>query len=145
MKNPNGICLCGCGRPTKPSPTSRRGYKRGEPLRYLKGHQSRLTGPDYRIEDTGSVLGPCWLWNKSIGSEGYGRIWQPETRDHKGAHVVYYEKTWGDVPEGCEVHHDCGERSCVNPHHLVAVTRREHMASDGRHPYGNPDAKAAKP
>lgn len=30
--------------------------------------------------------------------------------------------------EGLEVHHECGVRRCVNPEHLVPLTRAEHAA-----------------
>ena len=129
---------------TDPSPLTRRGYKRGEPLRYIKGHSSRKTGPDYQRmprrlpapED-----GDCWMWLKSIGSEGYGRIWKDDR--HVMAHRVYYETHVGPIAPGHEVHHICGVRACVNPGHLTQVTRAEHMAIEGRCAYGNPRAKVA--
>lgn len=144
MKNPSGLCMCGCGRPTPSSPVSRRGYKRGEPLMYIKGHSSRKTGPDYVIEDRGHVdwedaspryeyvgkPSPCWIWQKSVSSEDYGRIWNGKGHDH--AHRVYYERFVGTIAKDHEIHHECGVRLCVNPAHLVEVTRAEHMAADGR-------------
>jgi hypothetical protein len=39
MLNPTGLCQCGCGSPTPIAKRSERGYKRGEPLRFIKGHQ----------------------------------------------------------------------------------------------------------
>src|SRR5579872_3331600 len=34
------MCLCGCGRPTKPCPVSNRskGWVKGVPMKYLRGH-----------------------------------------------------------------------------------------------------------
>jgi hypothetical protein len=154
MKNPSGLCMCGCGRGTNPSPTSRRGYKKGEPLRFIKGHSSRKLGPDYLIEDRGytetcghyeheytGCPSPCWIWQKSIGSEGYGRVWNGA--GHDMAHRVYYERHVGSIPSGYEIHHECENPSCVNPAHLIEVTRAEHMQIEGRVPYGNPKAKVA--
>lgn len=139
MKNPSGYCRCGCGRKTDLSPSSRRGYKRGDPLLYIKGHSSRKQGPDYLVEDRGFET-PCWIWQKSIGSEGYGRIWLNDVCGHAMAHRVYYAKANGHIVAGQEVHHRCGRRPCVNPEHLEQLSRRDHMAVEGRHPYGNKKA-----
>lgn len=140
MRNISGLCMCGCGQEAPLSPTCRRGYERGEPLRYIKGHSSRKVGPDYVEEDHGEPT-PCWIWQKSIGSWGYGRIWNGS--GHDMAHRVYYVRHVGLIPEGHDVHHRCGQPACVNPDHLWALTRREHMIVEGRWPYGNPNAKVA--
>jgi hypothetical protein len=34
------------------------------------------------------------------------------------------------VPRGKELHHLCGNVACINPDHLVAVTRKEHIAME---------------
>jgi len=38
------LCACGCGRETEIAKVTRRwaGHVKGEPLRYLRGHNSRL-------------------------------------------------------------------------------------------------------
>lgn len=38
------------------------------------------------------------------------------------AHILYYRKYKGDIPEGCEIDHLCRNTSCVNPDHLEAVS-----------------------
>jgi len=42
MPNPSGLCKCGCGGETSRSTTtnSRRGYKKGEHVDYIRGHSS---------------------------------------------------------------------------------------------------------
>lgn len=43
------------------------------------------------------------------------------------AHRVAYENVNGPIGKGLEIHHTCGEKSCVNPDHLVTMTRSQHM------------------
>lgn len=129
--------MCGCGQKTDLSPASRRGYKRGESLRFIKGHSSRKGGPDYQPEDRGFTT-PCWIWLKSLSSEGYGRVWVNEINGHNMAHRVYFERAKGQpVQPGFDLHHLCSQRACVNPDHLEPLSRREHMATEARHPFGN--------
>lgn len=64
----------------------------------------------------------CWTWGGYLGSQGYGRI------SYKGrpflAHRFAYEREVGQIPEGLDIDHICGTRSCVRPSHLRAVTHR---------------------
>lgn len=48
---------------------------------------------------------------------------------HKYLHRWIYEihRNGGkELPDKIHVHHTCGNRSCCNPEHLMAVTRAEH-------------------
>lgn len=73
-------------------------------------------------------VGPgCWNWLGCKSDRGYGTIhwgWK-EGKRAKRAHVLSYELIYGPVPVGLEVHHECNNRSCVNPVHLEAVTHYE--------------------
>lgn len=48
---------------------------------------------------------------------------------HKGrteyAHRAVYEEAHGPIPEGLQINHLCEVKSCLNPLHLEAVTRKE--------------------
>lgn len=63
----------------------------------------------------------CILWTGCFDhGTGYGRL------GRRLAHRVAYEEAYGQIPRGLEIHHTCEVRACVNPAHLIAVTRREH-------------------
>lgn len=128
---PYGFCHCGCGQRTNISTmtNNRLGRKPGDPYKYISGHYSRtqtkvfLDTPEscYDVDpDTG-----CYNWKGTRFTAGYGSV------SHEGkqqyAHVLMWIKTNGPVPELHEIHHTCENKQCVNPDHLVALTRREHM------------------
>lgn len=68
--------------------------------------------------------GPCWLLLTGSRRD-YARIWVK--RRSEPAHRVVYEALVGAIPEGCDVHHECEQKRCVNPEHLATMTEREHM------------------
>lgn len=64
--------------------------------------------------------GCCWLWfGQSQGKSGYGKL---KVGGNKGqtflAHRLAYELTYGPIPEGAWVLHNCDVRLCVRPDHL---------------------------
>jgi len=84
-----------------------------------------MTEP-HRIEDRG-FESPCWIWTNAIASNGYGAMWDRRVKKVRSAHCIYYEIHVGSIPEGLDLDHLCRVRSCVNPDHLEAVTRRENL------------------
>jgi hypothetical protein len=69
------------------------------------------------------------LWNGTISSFGYGRFKVDGSKSSTRkvhAHRVAYQLLVGPIPEGHEIHHHCGNRLCVSPDHLVALTAEEH-------------------
>jgi hypothetical protein len=95
-------CECGCERPAR--------------RRFIHGHNRRRRGVTQEyIEDSNG----CWLWQLACDDDGYG------VKNARRAHVVYYERVIGLVPEGLELDHRCRVVSCVNPAHLEAVTPTE--------------------
>jgi len=67
----------------------------------------------------------CWVWRQAPRN-GYGRV------GNRAAHRVSYEIYRGPIPEGFHIHHACGQKLCVNPLHLEAISPREHVLE--RHP-----------
>lgn len=75
-----------------------------------------------RLVDEALSEGACVLWPGSLDKDGYGRCPNGWT----GAHRVSYEAFNGFVPNGLDVHHTCNTKACINPAHLVVMTRAEH-------------------
>jgi hypothetical protein len=136
-------CECGCGEPTKPAPATRkdRGWIKGEPIRFIVGHNQRgTTGigrpPTPEAERFWRHVvktDTCWLWTGSADRHGYGRFTLNDHRNIKQrtklAHRYAYEELIGPIPEGLVLDHvkarGCANPSCVNPAHLEPVTQRE--------------------
>ena len=68
---------------------------------------------------------PCWEWIASCDSKGYGRF-NLDGR-HIRAHRISYELAKGEIPSGLDTDHLCRNKQCVNPDHLEAITRSEHL------------------
>ena len=125
------VCECGCGEPTSLAShtNTKRGVRRGEPLRYVHGHNRRLSGIEYIVDpDTG-----CWIWQRGRHSRGYGMAYLD------GHTIMAHRLIWlrhrGPIPEGYELDHLCRNTSCVNPDHLEMVTHQVNMQRvwvDGR-------------
>lgn len=125
---PYGFCWCGCGQKTNLSTRkdSRVGLTRGEPRRFVNGHQMRGTGPMWAENEAG-----CWIWQRSLDRAGYGVFGRPSRYDPGRrvylAHRWVYEEMIGPIPEGLELDHLCRVPACVNPDHLEPVTRAENV------------------
>ena len=72
----------------------------------------------------------CVSWNGARDGRGY-----PHYGFQGGTYRVFrtlYEMLVGPLLSGQELHHVCGNKACVNPHHVESRSRAEHMAADGR-------------
>ena len=117
------LCECGCGEPTPLAKrtSSRYGHVRGEPLRFINGHNARKRR-DWTVVDAGYET-PCWWWNGTLTTENYGVL--RENYVQIKAHRWVYERLRGPLPGGLVIDHLCRNKCCVNPDHLDVVTGSE--------------------
>ena len=76
-----------------------------------------------RIGQSSTEAG-CCEWQGQLHPKGYGVI-KFRQRPLK-AHRVAYELAFGPIPDGHVIHHECENRSCVNPDHLTAMSPSDH-------------------
>lgn len=125
-----GLCQCGCGEKTRLAPCtkSRCGWVKGQPLKYILGHNHALKVR--HVEEDCGYKTPCWVYQGTKVSKGYG--WVRVGGDNRYAHVLEWEKVNGPVPDGLELDHLCRNPPCCNPAHLEAVTHAENMRRSPR-------------
>src|SRR5262245_35202412 len=119
-----GHCQCGCGEKTPRATRTQYGNKKGQPIKFLKGHGNRIPVETrfWRNVAVGSG-GGCWMWTGAASSSGYGYISSNEKQLR--VHRFAYEMLAGSIRPGLELDHLCREKLCVNPLHLEPVTTRE--------------------
>lgn len=119
---PYGYCHCGCGEQTRIATRSQAaiGHVKGEPLRYILGHNARHRPEQYTVDNNG-----CWIWGRFTLPNGYGQLTVKGKRTL--AHRYMYEKHVGPIPDGLVIDHLCRVRNCVNPDHLEPVTHTENQ------------------
>lgn len=128
------LCECGCGQPTKPAPYSnkRKGWVKGQPLRFIDKHGSGRPIAE-RFWKKVDKSGDCWMWTGYKNTKGYGYIGIGSKTQR--AHRVAWELEKGPIPEGIEVCHRCDNPSCVRVSHLflgAPVDNTADMWSKGR-------------
>ena len=87
----------------------------------------------------------CWWWKGSVNHSGYVhiRIKGKKIYGHRYSYELFKEK----IPDGMILHHTCKRRECLNPDHMIPVTREEHPgvgAPKGNHNRGGYRAYIAK-
>jgi len=123
---PYGYCHCRCGQKTKlaPQASTRQGWTRGEPMRFIFGHAAKAKGHAHWLEEDRGYITPCHIWQGNTTADGkYGRTrWNGA---YLPAHRIFFQRAGGVIPAGWEIDHLCRVTLCVNPAHLEAVTRAE--------------------
>jgi hypothetical protein len=118
----SGFCGCGCGNKTNLAPytSAPRGWVKGQPIRFLKGHSgwTKNYGPKWIVDENG-----CWIWQRFITTAknraGYGQA--SYGGRHGPAYRLVYEDHIGPIADGYELDHLCRVRACVNPAHMEPV------------------------
>jgi hypothetical protein len=129
------LCECGCGMPAPMALTSRRslGQKKGEPLRFICGHNRRIpleSWEDRFDKKTVRLPNGCLQWTDHLSKRtGYGlfSLLIDGRNIQRLPHRVAYERWKGPIPPGMDVDHLCRNRGCVEPDHLEAVTHLENV------------------
>ena len=65
-------------------------------------------------------MSDCIRWEGRMTWMGYG------ANGRELAHRYVWEQKHGKIPTGMVVHHDCGNKWCVNLEHLRCITHAEH-------------------
>ena len=74
----------------------------------------------------------CWEWQGGKCNDGYGHFRVSALRQTKASIYAWELANGEEVREGYEIHHKCHNRGCVNPTHLLKVTKRQNLLNRGR-------------
>ena len=70
--------------------------------------------------------GECRVWVAALYPSGYGTIYYDGR--NRLAHRVSFALEHGDIPDGMQIDHICGRRSCIRTSHLRLATPQQNAA-----------------
>lgn len=108
-----------------------RGVLTSKPNSFEQMKAIRLTAQDvHRFWAKIEITPKCWNWTGSKSANGYGlfSLNGGNVRAHRCSHVMFI----GPIPKGLVIDHLCGNKMCVRPAHLEAVTNGENIRRTGQ-------------
>jgi hypothetical protein len=90
------------------------------------------------------VRGPneCWPWTGMSRTYGYGSILISGERGKTTSNRAAWELSVGPIPHGMVVRHNCHNRECCNPSHLMLGTRADNVEDMWAREEGAPKGNA---
>lgn len=68
----------------------------------------------------------CWQWQGKTTTNGYAKYFSAPSGWSRLGHRVAWRLANEEELNSRVVHHTCGNKKCVNPKHLEAMTHSEH-------------------
>jgi len=126
---PFGYCWCGCGFKTPLAPQTRRvlGWTKGQPIRFISGHNNRqdLAERIRRFTDITSTPDGCHEWTGERDVDRYGLI-EVNGHNRRATHIVLELAGFMIPAEGLQVrHYICHNPPCCRLSHLRIGTPQE--------------------
>lgn len=125
--SPTKFCECGCGTPTQiaTKTTTKRNQKKGEPLRFISGHNTRLLSSEEqsRRASFNDPRKQRYSGSRLNYIKYYGR------HLHR---VIAEQKLGRPLVAGEIVHHKDGDKWNNNPDNLEIMTQAEHVRIHNR-------------